>query len=214
MYSNIVEHAGQLTTNVRVSIQNCVKPTAHGSGCVPHAVLLPNSKAQKAGGKGHLSSRGEVHTLKLVSQVGGAAHIIQQSACSVHAARPKRERARRDAKPAVAWLPSAAGGPVVKALGVVCGRPAPSPITATSYRPLNNRPVARTCVQCRHRKQEAAHGEPAHTGHFAFNCAVASKLGQKLCILVMYAHWTARLLWWNRLRMLKSLRNARTNSCQ
>lgn len=95
--------------------------------------MLPNSKVQEAEGKGHLSSRGEVHTLKLVSQVGGAAHIIQQGACGVHAARPKRERARRKAKPAVAWLPPAAGGPVVKPFGVVCGRAAPSPLTATSY---------------------------------------------------------------------------------
>ena len=38
--------------------------------------------------------------------------------------------------------------------------------------------------------------------------------GQKLCILLMHAHWTATLLWWNMLVTLTSLSSARTNSCR
>ena len=129
--------------------------------CTHTPCCLRSSKVRKAEGKGHLSSWGEIHTLKLVSQVGGAADVVQDSPCTlraqtqqhevrhcplkespelckraaattmvatcgVHHACPERERARRYAKPAVPWLPSAAGGPVVKTLGVICVPPATS----------------------------------------------------------------------------------------
>ena len=52
MYSSMQEHAGQLTTNVMVSIQNCVKPTAPSQGVyrMPYCFQKARCKKQRARG--------------------------------------------------------------------------------------------------------------------------------------------------------------------
>ena len=78
------------------------------------------------------------YTLAAPSQQPGARHCPLREApqtrqdssttrrvtCGVHHACPKWERVRHHAKPAVPWLLSAAGGPVLEPLGVICGPPA------------------------------------------------------------------------------------------